>query len=150
MNIYTDTAQSVLVAAFDGDVMIGASTAMPLSAEADYVKAPFQKAGLSIEKIYYFAESVLLKEYRGKGLGHQFFDQREFAAKKFGFPHTSFCAVNRPENHLLKPKEYRPLDEFWIKRGYNKRSDLISEFSWLDRGEVYETKKTMTYWMRTL
>ena len=128
--------------------MIGAATALPLKDEADYVKEPFIKAQMKLEDIYYFGESVLLKNYRGLGLGHEFFNGRESAAKKFGFLTTSFCGVQRSTDHPMRPKDYRPLDEFWIKRGYTKHDSLKSEFKWLDIGDKDETNKTMIYWMK--
>ncbi|MGZ3857682.1 MAG: GNAT family N-acetyltransferase, partial [Bacteriovorax sp.] len=99
LKVYTDSKKSVLVAAFDGERLIGAATALPLIDEADYVKEPFIKAKMNLEDIYYFGESVLLKEYRGLGIGHQFFDGRENAAVKFGFHVTCFCGVKRPIDH---------------------------------------------------
>lgn len=150
LNVYTESPRSVLVAAFEDGTLIGAASALPLADEADYVKEPFIKAGMNLDDIYYFGESVLLKEFRGRGLGHLFFDGREAAARKFNFKKTVFCGVERPLDHPLRPREFRPLDEFWIKRGYEKKPSLQSEFSWLDIGDVAETKKTMTYWMREL
>jgi GNAT superfamily N-acetyltransferase len=149
LKIYTASDESVVVAAFDGEKLIGAATALPLKHEADYVQAPFVKAKMDVNRIYYFGESVLLKEYRGHGLGHKFFDGREFAAKKFGYEATCFCAVERPINHPARPVDYSPLDEFWKKRGYEKKPVLQSEFSWPDIGESVETKKPMIYWMKT-
>ncbi|MGZ3789449.1 MAG: GNAT family N-acetyltransferase [Bacteriovorax sp.] len=150
LKVYTDSKKSVLVAAFDGERLIGAATALPLIDEADYVKEPFIKAKMNLEDIYYFGESVLLKEYRGLGIGHQFFDGRENAAVKFGFHVTCFCGVKRPIDHPMRPKDFTPLDEFWKKRGYEKQEQLTSEFSWPDIGELGETKKTMIYWLRNL
>lgn len=148
LQIYTKSSQSVIVAAFDDDQLVGAATALPLRDEADYVQKPFLDAGIDITEIYYFGESVLLKEYRGMGLGHKFFDGREAAALKFGFTTTCFCAVERPKDHPMKPKDYRPLDEFWKKRGYTKKSELQSQFSWPDIGETHESSKNMIYWMK--
>lgn len=148
LKIYTASTQSVIVAAFDGDKLIGAATAIPLRDEADYIQKPFLDAGMDVTEIYYFGESVLLKEYRGLGMGHKFFDGREAAAKKFGFQTTSFCAVERPAGHPMKPQDYSPLDVFWKKRGYEKHNELRSEFSWPDIGEENETLKPMIYWMK--
>jgi len=150
LKIYLNSAESTVVAIFDQGSMVGAASAMPLKAEADYVIAPFQNQKMNVEQIYYFGESVLLKEYRGRGLGNVFFDEREKAAKKFQYLTTCFCAVQRNVDHPLKPKDYRPLDEFWMKRGYQKNSNLVSEFSWKDIGDSFETKKTMIYWTKTL
>lgn len=150
LKVYTNSSASVLVAAFDGDKVIGAATALPLKDEAQYVIEPFQKAQMNIEDIYYFGESVLLKEYRGLGLGHAFFDGRELAAKKFQYKIATFCAVNRPVNHQLRPENFQPLDEFWKKRGFTKNENLIAQFSWQDIDELKESAKSMTYWMKHL
>ena len=100
---------------------------------------------------FYFGESILLPAYRGYGLGHRFFDQREAHARSFGtFTHTCFCAVQRPESHPAKPAGYRPLDEFWLKRGYKPVPGLQSTFSWPDVGESVATEKPMQYWSRLL
>lgn len=148
LKIYTSSTQSVIVAVFDEDVLVGAATAIPLRDEADYIQKPFLDAGIDTTEIYYFGESVLLKEYRGQGVGHKFFEGREAAALKFGFSTTCFCAVERPEGHSMKPVDYSPLDEFWKKRGYTQHSELRSEFSWPDIGEKEETLKPMIYWMK--
>lgn len=148
LKIYTESSESVVVAAFDGDKLVGAATALPLRDEADYVQKPFLEAGVDINDIYYFGESVLLKEYRGHGIGHKFFDGREAAAKKYNYKTTCFCGVVRSENHPMKPVDYSPLDEFWKKRGYEKHPELKSEFSWTDIGDKNETLKPMIYWMK--
>ena len=67
---------AVCVAAFDGETMIGASTGMPLADEHDEIKAPFIGASIPLNNIFYCAESVLLSDYRGRGLYRQFFDVR--------------------------------------------------------------------------
>lgn len=147
---YAEARTGTIVVALDGDKVVGASTALALEEEADFVKAPFRQAGLDISRIFYFGESVLLPQYRGQGVGVRFFDEREAAARGFGYPVCCFCAVQRPEDHPLKPKDYQPLDAFWAKRGYRKRPDLVSTFTWRDIGEAKETPKPMVYWMKEL
>jgi GNAT superfamily N-acetyltransferase len=150
LKIYLASSESTVVAVFDYGRMVGAASAMPLKAEANYVQAPFLEQQININQIYYFGESVLLKEYRGRGLGNIFFDEREKAALKFQYPMTCFCAVVRSIDHPMKPLNYRPLDEFWMKRGYQKNSKLIAAFSWKDIGDLEETKKSMVYWVKSL
>ena len=148
---YAASAGSVIVAAFDGDALVGAATALPLAHEPENVKRPLAEAGFDTGRIFYFGESVLLPEYRGRGLGHAFFDVREAHARSFGtFDAACFCAVIRPEDHPLRPPGYRPLDKFWEKRGYRRLPGLTCTFSWLDLGEPVETPKPMAYWMRDL
>ena len=142
---------AVVIAAYDGDQMVGASTGAPMIEHADEFGEPFKKAGYDISKIFYCGESVLLKSHRGYGLGHAFFDGREAQAKKLGgFTHSSFCRVIRPENHPLKPADYAPLDPFWKKRGYEPVDGIIATYDWTDIDQPDETTHKMQFWMKTL
>jgi len=79
-----------------------------------------------------------------------FFDEREAAAKRYGFRIATFCAVDRPDDHPLRPKDYVPHDAFWTKRGYTKRPDIVAKFEWRDLNEAVATDKPMTFWLREL
>lgn len=151
LKTYAAAPNAYLFAAFEGAQMIGATTCIPLADETEEVQAPFLAAGIPLGEVFYFGESILLPNYRGMGLGHRFFDAREAHAAQFGtYRITSFCAVDRPIDHPLRPASYRPLDEFWIKRGYQKAPELQTEFSWPDLGAPNSTPKPMIYWTRPL
>ncbi|MFW5832737.1 MAG: GNAT family N-acetyltransferase [Pseudomonadota bacterium] len=141
---------AVIVAAFAGDALVGAATAAPLAHEHDAFKAPFEANGYAVEQIFYFAESVLLPDWRGRGLGHRFFDLREDHARASGFRLATFCAVVRPDDHPLQPEGYRPLDPFWRKRGYAPVEGLVTTFSWRDLDRDAETEKPMQFWLKRL
>lgn len=142
---------AVVIAAYDGDQMVGASTGAPMIEHADEFGEPFTQAGYDITKIFYCGESVLLKSHRGHGLGHAFFDGREAQAKKLGgFTHSSFCRVVRPDDHPLKPADYAPLDPFWRKRGYAPVDGIIATYDWQDIDQPGETSHKMQFWMKTL
>jgi GNAT superfamily N-acetyltransferase len=148
---YLGAADSVIVIAFDGDRVVGASTGMPMEAETDEVKQPFLALGLDPSTIFYFGESVLKKDCRGRGLGVRFFEEREAHARSLGrFERTAFCAVQRPTDHPRRPAGYLPLDDFWAKRGYQKHPELVTNFSWRDVGETAESAKPMMFWMKQL
>lgn len=147
---FTAAADAVLVAAYDGERIVGAATASPLIAQDDYIRAPFVAAGIDPAGLFYFGESVLLPDFRGQGVGHAFFDHREAAARTWGASHASFCAVVRPLDHPARPADYIPLDAFWTKRGYAPVAGLVGSFAWQDHGESEETSKPMQYWMREL
>ncbi|WP_045836140.1 hypothetical protein [Hyphomicrobium sp. 99] len=141
---------AVVVTAYDGDQMVGASTGAPMIEHADEFGEPFKKAGYDITKIFYCGESVLLKSHRGLGLGHAFFDGREAQAKKLGgFTHSSFCRVVRPDDHPLKPADYAPLDPFWKKRGYAPVDGIVATYDWKDIDQPNETTHKMQFWMKT-
>ena len=141
---------SVLVAAFDGDRVVGAATASPMAAQKAEFRAPLQARGYDTSAMFYFGESVLLPNYRGQGIGHAFFDHREAAARAARATHACFAAVVRPEDHPARPADYRPLDSFWRKRGYEPVPGLVTHLSWKDHGESPESAKPMRYWIRAL
>lgn len=142
---------AVVVTAYDGDQMVGASTGAPMVEHADEFGEPFRKAGYDISKIFYCGESVLLKSHRGHGLGHAFFDGREAQAKRLGgFTHSTFCRVVRPDDHPLKPADYAPLDPFWAKRGYAPVDGLVATYDWKDVDQADETTHAMQFWVKAL
>lgn len=148
---FSATAGAVIIAAFDGDAIVGCATAAPLLGHDPEFAEPFLAAGYQPEHIFYFGESVLLKDYRGQGIGHAFFDHREAAARRVaGVTHTAFCAVMRSDAHPAKPASYVPLDGFWAKRGYAKVPALVAQYAWIDVGGDTKSLKPMQFWMRAL
>lgn len=142
---------SVIVVAKDGDKIIGASTASPLLGHADEFSEPFKAQGFDPARIFYFGESVLRKEYRGHGIGNQFFEQREAHARASGkFDIAAFCAVIRDPSDPRKPDDYNPLDPFWNKHGFTKQDGLIAEFKWREPGADEEVNHQMQFWMKKL
>ncbi len=147
---YRDSADAVVVGAFDGARLVGAATGTPMEAHAEEFSAALAGTGLVLSDIFYCAESVLLLAYRGRGIGHAFFDVREAHARRLGRRWSAFCRVVRPEDHPLRPADYRPLDAFWRKRGYAPMEGVMAEYSWKDVGEAEETAKPMQFWIRAL
>lgn len=148
-----DTPDAVIVLARDGEAVVGASSALPLIHETPELRAPFQTSGSGAPEfdpadILYLGESVLRSDYRGRGLGHAFFDRREEHAQRLGLGTTAFCAVQRPDDHPARPIPYRSLHAFWAARGYTERPDLQTTLSWQDVGEHQETPKPMRFWIR--
>jgi len=141
---------AVLIAAMDGDQIVGIATASPMSGQKPEYQAKFAERGMDVSSLYYFGESVLLAHYRGRGLGHAFFDQREAQARRHGAKAATFCGVIRPADHHARPVDFRPLDSFWRKRGYAMIPGLIANFSWKDIGDAEQSDKPMQYWMRAL
>lgn len=146
---YVDAPDSVLIAAFDGDRVVGVSTALPMAQAMDACVEPFAAAGYDIDRLFYFGESVLLKPYRGRGVGGRFFAEREAAALAHrGIDVTAFCAVERPAGHPLRPRGYVPLDAFWQRRGYVKHRELVARFRWRDIGQDRDSEKALSFWLK--
>ena len=141
---------AVVIAALDGERLVGAATASPMGAQKPEFTAPFAALGVAVEELFYFGESVLLPEYRGHGIGHAFFDAREDAARAQGFRFIGFYSVIRPTEHPLKPEAYSPLNGFWGKRGYAPVAGVVADFPWKELGQPDETPHPMQFWMRRL
>ena len=141
---------AVVVAAMDGSRMVGAATGAPMEHHASDFAAAFAARPEPLEQIFYCAESVLLPEYRGHGLGHAFFDGREAQGRALGRRWSAFCSVVRPDDHPARPAGYRPLDGLWRKRGYAPLPGVTAQFRWRDLGEAEETAKPLQFWMKPL
>ncbi|MGJ8618409.1 MAG: GNAT family N-acetyltransferase [Sulfitobacter sp.] len=150
LQTYLDSPRAIVVGTYDGDALVGASTGTPLADHADDFSAALAATDLALDQIFYCAESVLLPAYRGRGVGHQFFDAREAHARQLGFTQSCFCAVVRAADHPLRPAAYRPLDDFWRARGYAPLSGAIAHFTWKDIDQEAETAKPLQFWMRDL
>lgn len=150
LETYVQCEQSVIVVVKDGEEIIGASSGLPLSAETENLREPFAAAGWDVERVFYLAESVLLPVYRGRGLGHMFFDHREAHARALGgFTHTAFCAVQRDVQ--ARPLDApRSLEGFWRGRGYSPEPELMAVMHWQEVGQAQETEHRMQFWTHTL
>ncbi|MEM9630670.1 MAG: GNAT family N-acetyltransferase [Pseudomonadota bacterium] len=147
---YAETEGALIVGAYDRGQLVGAATGEPLGDEFEAFRSPLEERGFDPADIFYLAESVLDPAYRGQGIGHRFFEEREAHARRLGFSQAVFCAVIRPDDHPMRPSDYRPLDPFWRKRGYEKLQDVVVTFPWQDVGQDEETEKPMQVWYRKL
>ena len=143
---YVQSPLGFMVLALADGALVGASSGLPLlQADAEFQR-PFVDGPVKPEQIFYFGESVLDPAYRGQGLGHAFFDQREAFARQNGFGYCTFCAVQRPSSHPLRPQAVRDLDTFWRRRGYEKITGAVTGFSWTDIGDEKQSVKPMQFW----
>jgi GNAT superfamily N-acetyltransferase len=147
---YATSPAALVVLARDGERVVGAATAMPLLVHSDDVVPPLVAAGYAPARVLYFGESVLDRAYRGRGLGHAFFVEREHHARTHNFTTATFCAVERPADHPLKPVDHRPLHPLWEKHGFVRRPDITTTFTWRDLDEAVESPKQMVFWTKEL
>lgn len=159
LETYRRAEGSLVVIVADGARVVGASTAVPLTEETEEVRAPFLAAGIASSEVFYFGESMLLPEYRGRGLGTRFFLHREAHARSFAADPTTefgplrwlaFCAVERAADDPRRPTDHRPLDEFWQGRGFQRRPDVRTTFAWKEIGEDAMSPKPMVFWTKEI
>jgi len=147
---YAATPDAVCVVARVGEEVVGASTGLPLIDDGPAFQQPFMQAAIDPTQVFYFGESVLLPRYRGRGIGHAFFDEREKHARALGrFSLTAFCSVDRDDNDPRRPAGYRSNDVFWRKRGYTCQPTMRMRLAWeeIERGQITHS---LTFWTRAL
>ncbi len=148
---YAQSPRSLFVLVFDAGQVVGASTAIPLADETAAFQQPFLERGIAPERVYYFGESVLLSAYRGRGLGHRFFDEREACARRLGgFDLTAFCAVERRADDPRRPAGHRDNDAFWTRRGYRRQDDMFCQLEWQEIGHAEPSSHRLRFWLRPL
>ena len=150
LSTYAKCPEAIVVVASTGGRVIGASTALPLKQEPESVRAPFERAGLPVEAYFYFGESVLLPEFRGRGIGGRFMEERVKEAERTGHRWATFCAVERDPGDPRRPRGFADLHPFWAGRGFERRPDLATEFNWKEIGESESTAKPMVFWVKSL
>lgn len=151
LSTYAKSRESLFVLAFDGAEVVGASTAIPLADEVPAFQRAFREHAIDVAQVFYFGESVLRKGWRGRGLGHRFFDEREARARQLGrFAMTAFCAVERAAEDPRAPPGHRTNDLFWNKRGYRRQDDMFCELDWRELGQARPTTQRLRFWLRAL
>lgn len=151
LETYFRSSGARVVLCWDHERIVGASTVIPLKDESDAFRLPFVQYGWAPEDVMYFGESVLENEYRGRGVGKIFFDERlKHARATHGIKRAAFCAVVRPENHALRPQDYRPLNGLWESYGFHAVKGLQCTLSWKQIDEAHEGLKTLQFWVKKL
>lgn len=147
---YAASPDSVFVLAFAGDAVVGASTGLPLADDTAAFHAPFVERGIPVDEVFYCGESVLFPQYRGQGIGHAFFDQREAHARSLGrFAWTAFCSVDRDPDDPRRPPDHRGNEVFWTRRDYQRQPDMTMRLNWREPG-IGDAGHTLTFWLRPM
>ena len=150
LKVYAENPRAVLIGAFADGSMVGAATGTPMTDHAEEFAAPLAAVRWDAKDVFYCAESVLLPDWRGQGIGHRFFDLREDAAREMGFSSTVFASVIRPEDHPMCPPHARDLAPFWRRRGYAPLDAPPAMLRWRDVGDGEQTAKPLALWGKRL
>lgn len=145
---YAVSPHGVVVLACAGGEVVGASTGIPLDEAGAAFRAPFEARGIDPARVFYCGESVLLPRYRGRGIGHAFFDRREAHARSLGrIDIIAFCAVDRAADDPRRPEGERGNEAFWQRRGYVRQPGMTVQLAWDEIG-VGECTHELTFWVR--
>ncbi len=145
------SAHSLSVLAFDRVRVVGASTAVPLVDEIDAFRKPFDEQGIDPHAVFYFGESVLLRDYRGRGIGSCFFDSRKARAHALArLRWTACCSVVRADNDPRRPPQHDGNETLSRRRGHAPRADLHAQLAWQEHGHPVPIMHRLAFWRRPL
>lgn len=150
LQAYAEAPDACMFVVRDGKTIIGAITGIPLSGEPAAFAAPFTAGPFRLDTIYYLGEVLFLPDYRGQGLGSRLLQEFENHVRALRrYQHLAGATIVRPENHPLRPDDYRPIDGLLIRAGLVKYPELRVTLPWPDLdGNV--TENTMVFWMKEL
>ncbi|MBP1932225.1 GNAT family N-acetyltransferase [Ammoniphilus resinae] len=151
---YMDEEQSLLIVAKDGEKVIAVSTGIPFDSpfmgkeSADL----FLQNGLNPKDFYYFAETIILPEYRGQAIGRDLYKMKEDFAREMGYKEVCFIAVEREEDHPLRPDTYKSPKNFWGHLGYEKLDISVSfEYPTIQAsGKTEMASNLMFFWKKKI
>ncbi len=139
--------EAVMVAVFEDHELIGVSSGIPLSETTPQLQKPFIEEGLPLAEYFSFGESMILPPYRGRGIGHHFFDLREEHVRHLKrYSHICFSDFSQ----FTETKDYFSLEGFWKKRGYVKHPSLKCHTYWEEPSIQETTPPPFAIWIKDL
>lgn len=148
---YKESLGSCLVIAKKENKIIGLVTGIPLEAMDEFFTAPFKKASLPISSIFYLGEILLLKEFRGRGVGYEMYKSFENKIReRRNVTHIAILRLRYEKNDPKKPKDYKPLEEFWTRLGYVENPNLFLNIPYQEIGQKGKTDHSFFYSLKEI
>ncbi len=149
LSTYFQAPRARMILCRDGEDIVGVSTVIPLEDEVDEIKGPVELAGLTPSEFAYFGESMVLRPYRGRGIGSRFFVERLGYARSIpGVTKAVFCEVMRAENDARRPSDYTKPEPLWRKYGFEPLSGVTCRLVWKTVDELVDRPHDLQFWIR--
>lgn len=142
------------IAKVDGKIA-GVLTGIPLVSDSSIgteAEKIFKLNNLNPSEYYYYGEIFVLKKFRNLAVVASLFTAQNSKAKDLGYKYAVMLTVVRQENHPLKPKKYKSLDQLWARAGFSKM-DLTINCRWptiRPDGSIEDINNLLEFWMKKL
>jgi len=147
---YADSKQAVVILAWDGSVLAGVMTGIPLQDEMEEFKTPFAAEPYPLESIYYLGELLFYPAYRDKGHGSVMLGQMEDYVRDIGgFQHLTCATVVRPDSHPQRPVGFKPIERFLNHANFFKLEKTVVSLPWPELDGETRTHD-LQLWMKHL
>ena len=137
LDAYARSANSIVVLARDGDVVVGASTGIPLAEDSAEFQAPFHHARhRRAAKSSIAANPCCCR--RGAGAASAMPSSmlaRRMRVRLAVSEWTAFAAVDRDAGDPRRPPGHRGNEVFWGKRGYVRQPGMTMRLHWNESGK---------------
>ena len=150
LKTYFNSKEANILLVLDKNEVVGFSSSIPLAQESSELKDPFNEKKLNIDDYFYIGEVMLQPAYRGKGILRKFLEFHENKASENGYKYTIFMTVDRDDNHPLKPKDYKSLDNIWKHFGYAELAELKVSMNWPQVDTNIDTNNKLTIWFKNI
>jgi GNAT superfamily N-acetyltransferase len=148
---YSSSKNSVLIFVKDGEKTVGAVSGKPLADMEELLLVPFAQHHLSVQDIFYLGEIMLLKEYRGKGIGYQLYRKFEDVVKqKKQYQKMAIAEIGRQDQDPRKPKNYIPGRVFWQRLGYIEYPEMIIQVLYKETDNAENIPHSLIYSLKDL
>lgn len=150
---YSHSNYGIACLLFDDAKPIGVAIGMPMNEMREKYKQPFISARPqeNCDELFYLGEFLLLKDYRGQGFGKQMYlELEQLIREDKGLKKICFCKIDESDHNPLIPKDYKPLDGFWEKLGFDRCDDITVTVYWRNVCEEDDSPHKMAYWLKSL
>jgi len=142
---------TICITAKDGAAIIGISIGTPLQEVLKRFLEPLTEAHINVKRMFYLADLLVLKSYRGQRIGHALYELFEKEVQKTGqFSTIIVREISKSPDDPKKPSDYHSLDFFWNKRGFKKIDGISQQDKWKAIGDEDISLHTMIYQVKNL
>lgn len=126
------TPTTILVLAFDGDVIIGELVAHSVEEEEGRSHVISKHSEYKPKQCLYMTSIAVEKTYQRQGIARQLIKHYENAGREHGYTESYHMAIVRSKGHPFEPVDKFDLDHVWERLGFTPVG-IYESWLWLTR-----------------